>query len=384
MRTHSAIIPRTWDIFCKVIDNYGDVGVCWRLAVNLAQRHQTVRLWVDDPHALTWMAPKGADGVELMRWTTPIDNTLVRRGDVLIEAFGCDLDAEFIAAYLTKSGVESPPFHWINLEYLTAETFAQHCHGLPSPVMSGPGKGLTKHFFYPGFVPDTGGLIREPDLLQRQARFDRAVWLETQGVTLPTQRVVSLFCYEPQGLDAFLSALAADQQPTMLLVTAGRAAEACHLQVSNKNSLDPTWNKGRKLSFLYLDKLDQRAFDHLLWASDFNCVRGEDSLVRALWAGKPFVWHIYPQDDGAHRQKLDAFLDWMQAPASLRTFHYVWNGFASVQRQQPEQAIAALVDFDLWQQCFIELRKRLLSQPELTDQLIQFVSKAPKIAGFAA
>jgi hypothetical protein len=21
-----------WDIFCRVIDNFGDIGVCWRLA----------------------------------------------------------------------------------------------------------------------------------------------------------------------------------------------------------------------------------------------------------------------------------------------------------------------------------------------------------------
>ena len=75
--------------------------------------------------------------------------------------------------------------------------------------------------------------------------------------------------------------------------------------------------------------LDQRDFDHLLWASDCNLVRGEDSLVRAIWAGKPFVWQIYPQDDDAHHAKLEAFLDMAQAPASLRQFHRVWNGLES-------------------------------------------------------
>lgn len=376
MRTPSANIPRTWDIFCKVIDNYGDVGVCWRLAVNLAQRHQSVRLWVDDPDALTWMAPLGANGVELLRWTTPTDTTRVQRGDVLIEAFGCEIDAEFVTPYFRQAIADNTPVRWINLEYLTAEAYAPRCHGLPSPVMSGPGKGLVKQFFYPGFVPGTGGLIREPDLLQRQTTFQRAAWLQTQGVTFHGQRVVSLFCYEPPGLDAFLSALAADQQPTLLLITSGRATQACLHQVSQKNTLQPSWNNAKKLSFLYLEKLTQPSYDHLLWASDFNCVRGEDSLVRALWAGKPFVWHIYPQDDGAHRQKLDAFLDWMQAPVSLRAFHYLWNGFAMPQNPLPGPASTALADFDLWQHFFNELRERLLCQPELTDQLLQFVSKA--------
>ena len=64
----------------------------------------------------------------------------------------------------------------------------------------------------------------------------------------------------------------------------------------------------------------------MLWACYLNFVRGEDSLVRALWAGQPFIWHIYPQDDNAHHAKLEAFLDWLQAPESLRKAHRVWNG----------------------------------------------------------
>ena len=38
-----------WDIFCTVIDNYGDIGICWRLARQLrVDDGQRVRLWVDD------------------------------------------------------------------------------------------------------------------------------------------------------------------------------------------------------------------------------------------------------------------------------------------------------------------------------------------------
>ena len=56
---------RSWDIFCQVIDNFGDIGVCWRLAADLAARGHQVRLWVDDASALHWMAPQGAAGVEV-------------------------------------------------------------------------------------------------------------------------------------------------------------------------------------------------------------------------------------------------------------------------------------------------------------------------------
>jgi len=149
-----------WDIFCRVIDNFGDLGVCWRLACNLAQRGQTVRLWADDISALAWMAPQAEPGVEVCAWTSPIDMTGITPGDVLIEAFGCDIDAQFIAEYAEYLKNHGQKCAWLNLEYLSAEDFAARCHGLPSPVMSGPGRGLTKHFFYPGFTSNTGGLFR--------------------------------------------------------------------------------------------------------------------------------------------------------------------------------------------------------------------------------
>ena len=50
---------KLWDIFCQVIDNYGDIGVGWRLATNLAARGQRVRLWLDNSSVLRWLAPGG-------------------------------------------------------------------------------------------------------------------------------------------------------------------------------------------------------------------------------------------------------------------------------------------------------------------------------------
>jgi uncharacterized repeat protein (TIGR03837 family) len=92
---------------------------------------------------------------------------------------------------------------WINLEYLSAEPYVERSHRLPSPVMSGPLRGLTKWFFYPGFTERTGGLLREPDLLQRRAAFDADVWLQGLGVPTSAPRA-SLFCYEPAVLPEVL------------------------------------------------------------------------------------------------------------------------------------------------------------------------------------
>ena len=362
-----------WDIFCRVIDNFGDIGVCWRLAVGLAARGERVRLWVDDASALDWMCPQGVPQVEVRAWTPLIQTVGLEMGDILVEAFGCEVAPEFISAYADHARASGISGVWINLEYLSAESFVERCHGLPSPVMHGPGAGLTKYFFYPGFTSATGGLLREPDLAVRQTHFDRTDWLLQRGIEWQGERLISLFCYEPPALDALLDQLANGLQPTRLLVTSGRATAAVKTCIETRTLQQPQWNIAGQLSFSYLPPLSQHEFDHLLWACDLNFVRGEDSLVRALWANKPFVWQIYPQDDDAHHVKLDAFLDMLNAPLSLRAVHHVWNGVPLADgANQPHFPPLALLE---WQQIVNQAHTRQRQHEDLVTQIIQFALK---------
>ncbi len=347
-----------WDIFCKVIDNHGDIGVCWRLAAELASRGEQMRLWVDDPSALPWMAPGGQGGIEVRHWNAPASD---EPGDVVIEAFACNLDESFVTRMAQRTRETGVQPVWLNLEYLSAEAFVERNHRLPSPVLMGPGQGLVKHFFYPGFTVRTGGLLREQDLAQRQQTFDRAAWLGRLGIAHHGKRLASLFCYEPAALPALLDHLARGPEPMHLLVTAGRATAAV------QKALRPAPDLRAALSISYLPLLSQRDYDHLLWSCDLNFVRGEDSLVRALWAGRPFVWHIYPQDDDAHHAKLRAFLDWLQAPPSLRRFHEAWNGL--------DAGSLPGLDLEGWRQAGEQARTRLLAQQDLASQLLGFAGK---------
>jgi len=352
----------TWDIFCRVVDNHGDLGVCWRLAVDLAERGEAPRLWVDDPSALRWMAPLGHPGVELIRWGEPHEPLAERTpGDVVIEAFGCELPATFAQ----RMAQRTPAPCWINLEYLSAEAYVERSHGLPSPQLAGPAAGLRKWFFYPGFTRRTGGLLREPRLLERRAAFDRDAWLAARG-WLPRgdDRVVSLFCYEQPAMQDWLRALA--QQPTLLLAASGQAAR----QVLA--ALGPSLALGR-LRASVVEPLTQPEYDHLLWASDLNIVRGEDSFVRAQWAGAPFIWHIYQQQDGAHRAKLEAFLDRFlhtaaPGPAgSVRAVMRAWSDGGASPESWPDPAA--------WQRQCLDWRHELLAQDDLTTQLLRFVAE---------
>lgn len=361
-----------WDIFCRVIDNFGDLGVAWRLAVNLAQRGQQVRLWIDDTTALEWLAPEGACGIQVCPWAESENLTSIATGDILLETFGCDITPEYVAGYVRQISDRGQKCIWINLEYLSAERYVERCHQLPSPIMSGPGAGQTRHFFYPGFTPATGGLLREIDLLQRQRAFDRSEWLTHLGVDWQGKRLIALFCYEPEILQAWLEELIEATVPTCLLITAGRASAACQLIFANENMLQRLLSNPEQLSFFYLPKLSQIDFDHLLWACDVNFVRGEDSLVRALWAGKPLIWQIYPQADGAHRAKLNAFLDWLVAPPAMRAFHQIWNGNPDTLDTSSKRPV---FEPSSWLECTANARERLLLQNDLTSSLLSFITK---------
>jgi uncharacterized repeat protein (TIGR03837 family) len=362
---HPMNSPRLWDIFCAVIDNHGDLGVCWRLARQLAEAGQSVRLWVDDDSALRWMAPQEPrahlHGIQVLPWADANDKVKLARlppADVWIEAFGCALPEAFVAHFVehTMAKHAQQPA-WINLEYLSAEDWVPRMHGLPSPVMTGPAKGWTKHFFYPGFTPDTGGLLRESNLLERQQRFDRTAWRLKHAPDLtPDGLLISLFCYEPAALPELLTQLVGT--PHHLLVTPGRPLAAVQQALAGM-AVQPNWSA--------LPYSDQNGFDEMLWACDLNFVRGEDSLVRALWAGQPFIWHIYPQDDNAHHAKLEAFLEWLEAPESLRRFHQVWNGVAG--GQLTELTAKALQE---WRPFTQAAKARLSTQDGLLRQLMTF------------
>ena len=289
-----------WDLFCRVIDNHGDLGVCWRLARRLAALGQRVRLWVDDASALAWMAPHGAHGVRVLPWREPVAGE--RAGDVVVEAFGCNPPPAFVA----RMAAGTPPPVWINLEYLSAEGHAERSHGLASPQASGPGAGLTKWFFYPGFTARGGGLLLEDDLPAQRDGFDATAGLAALGAAPQAGQRISLFGYEQPALGAWLEAW--QREPTQLLVAPGAPARQVASWLGASADAGSMVQRGQ-LQAHFLPWLTQPGYDRLLWSCTLNHVRGEDSLVRALWAGRPFVWQLYAQSDGAHRAKLEAFLD---------------------------------------------------------------------------
>lgn len=369
----------TWDIFCTVVDNYGDIGVTWRLARQLVDEHDlAVRLWVDDLNAFVPMCP-GADATALQQWQHGVDVRQwpaewlpVEPAEVVIGAFACQLPAHYVEAMRARP---KPPL-WLNLDYLSAEDWVEGCHGLPSPQPN----GLRKVFFFPGFTEKTGGLLREGDLLARREAFAqsaeaRQAFLQRLGVHPEAQaRLISLFAYENTQLGSWLDALAADTQPTHLLVPQGRIlADVGHWLGEPGLAVGDVRLRG-SLTVQILPFVSQDDYDRLLWACDFNAVRGEDSFVRAQWAGRPMLWHIYVQDENAHWEKLEAFLAHYRqglsddAADALVALWRAWNmdhdvgqAWQAAQRHWPELQQHAR-DWAAWQ----------ATRPDLAMTLVQF------------
>ena len=297
-----------WDIFCRVVDNYGDVAVSWRLARQVAREHRkNVRLWLDDLTVLAKLRPEidpaydsqRLDGVEVARIRDPFDLDGV--ADVVVETFGCDPPESYVLAMAERA---TKP-RWINLEYLSAEEWVEESHALPSP---NPRLPLVKHFFFPGFTPGTGGLLREESLLRRRDEFQGdagaqgAFWTSVVGAVPPEGTLkLSLFNYAGAPVEGLARACAQHPGPLWLIAPEGIAATALEAWRVSARVRD-------SIKLIVIPFLAQDRYDQMLWACDVNFVRGEDSFVRAQWAGKPFVWHVYPQDDGAHWVKLAAFL----------------------------------------------------------------------------
>ena len=324
-----------WDIFCSVVDNYGDIGVTWRLARQLVAEHRCeVRLWVDDLRAFERMCPEvevqldqqWQEGVEVRHW--PADWRGAAAADVVIAAFACQLPSDYMEAMAERERVPL----WMNLDYLSAEDWVVGCHRLPSVKF----KGVQKYFFFPGFRPGTGGLLRETGLLEQRRAFqqDRDAqrqFLQTLGV-FPNEdaQLISLFAYENAGLARWLDVLSTSGHATHLLVPEGRILGDVERWLGVEGLVAGDIHQRDSLTVQVLAFVRQEQYDRLLWCCDFNAVRGEDSLVRAQWAGRPLLWHIYRQDEDIHLDKLDAFLALYTAalsPASSAALVALWQAW---------------------------------------------------------
>jgi uncharacterized repeat protein (TIGR03837 family) len=387
--------------------------VCWRLARQLAAEHAVaVTLWLDDWNALRTLLSAGSDtlsaglgeipeclidGVRVRPWPLEDLATHWQKGsntdiDVVIEAFACELPASF---QLSLSQQLQPPL-WFNLEYLSAEDWVRECHGL---VSVNPLNAMEKIFFFPGFVEGTGGLLRERALLQQHDQWQSNAQQERQqtlsalgvanadlaGLSQSDSLLMSVFTYESEALAGWLNALQHHHSPVLCLIPEGRllnslvpGSRAGELLAQAGHALELRRSGDRavlgNLVVQVIPFQTQDEYDHLLSLCDVNLVRGEDSFVRAQWAGKPLLWHIYPQQQDAHLNKLRAFLALYSAGTSafahqaLHDFWLDWNTGADCSKSWKRfyQALPEL------ERQSLKWREKILQTGDIASNLMNF------------
>ena len=372
-----------WDIFCRVVDNLGDAGVTWRLARQLqGEWGAEVRLFIDHlptlaqlDHRIDPTLPEQTvRGITVRHWTHSLQ--VDRVAEVVLETFACDTPEPYLQAMVQQS----PPPVWINLEYLSAEDWVSRCHLLPSPHPTLP---LTRYFFFPGFEATTGGLLRESRLLAQRDAFQADPEALVQfwaalGLRPPEARikVVTLFGYDTVQVHDLIEAWAHGPTTVRCLVPEGTPLALRAAQHLDRRTGQSMASRGA-LSLVWVPFRDQVDYDPLLWAGDFNFVRGEDSFVRAQWAARSMAWHIYPQPGQAHWIKLKAFLDsylhGLEAGIAqrYRNLFDAWNGEGAIGSAWN----ALLPDWEVLQTHARVWSMRQAAFPDLAHNLAEFVDK---------
>ncbi len=374
---------KRWDIFCKIVDNFGDIGVCWRLARQLQIEHGLqIRLWIDDLEAAQKIVPnlnlaeksQVCEEITILKWHTAgkegkADFSQV--ADVVIEAFSCELPAPYLAAMTRQQS------KWINLEYLSAELWVNEFHAKPSPQPN----GLTRHFYFPGFTEATGGLLRETYTYRHSDESWNPASLKSLDSDFrrndrhENALKISLFCYPHAPLRSLLDAFAESTQIINCYVPASSILPqiADYFDVATIEVGDHLTREN--LDVHILPFLSQANYDQLLADCDINFVRGEDSWVRAIWAGKSFIWQPYFQDENAHIKKLNAFLDLFYANLNVKDIVCEAHRYWSI-GQLPKQVwntylehLSAISGYTLQQS------RQLAKQQDLAAKLVIFCNK---------
>ena len=325
------------DIFCDVIDNYGDAGVCLHLARTLSSSCK-VRLFCNNMQVLGTLvtdSDRDSSTLSLVSWENPPQS--YDPADAVISAFNCRFDSTVLSALQQHRSSLI-----INLDYLSAESWVEDCHKIPSFV-----DGLEVYYYFPGFTARTGGLnidstfraqclqrlqnapltsssspcpsqsgqqLQPPQLrphtqLLLQPQSQAALW---PSDAKEIARTITLFGYENDAVGAFIDACGRSRRRTEITVFAGLAQDNLRRLYGQNFAPGTITAVNDRVSITCSPMVTHEHYDQILLNHDFNLVRGEDSIVRAMHTGIPFLWHIYPQDEQAHITKLKSFLERME------------------------------------------------------------------------
>ena len=330
-------------ILCKVVDNFGDIGVVYRLARALSDARPELELTLvvsnlDSFHKMAnKIDPKRPiqdfkyknSKWKILDWNLNFSENakdapfspLSFQIPIILECFQCGrpdwLEKILFAEEFLKT------VQILNIDYLTAEEYADDFHLLKSGTRKA---NVKKRFFMPGFTGKTGGLIFN-EVESKKIKNDGKELSLRQLSHCPFK--IFFFAYEDD-CSAVTKAIADFQEK---MRESNPDFSICVYLAEGKSS-DPFEKAWKKANFSFkiekLPFLQQEEFDSFITTMDFLFVRGEDSLSRAALSGLPFVWQAYKQDENYQLVKVNALLERMKEYFSEEEFRPIlefWRSY---------------------------------------------------------
>ncbi len=292
-------------IWYELIDNYGDVGFACRLARLFT--HQWPKLEIK----LCSTQPATKEIYNLFPFFETheaYENDYLKSPTILIQTLGCHIpDSILNLAYHHTQLI-------LNIEHLSLEPWAIEYHQKPSLLDS---TICRKFFIMPGFYKGTGGVLIEPSRYTPLLNNDRLQFFKTlmshpnlKKVLAITPLIGSIFSYE-HNFRALIDSLLKLCRPILIIVCGEKSQASLQwlIQKIQVKTITKTYFQIGLIHVTFIPMIEQLHYDRLLCACDFNIVRGEESLVGAILAGHPFIWHAYCQKDQEHLVKVKSFLD---------------------------------------------------------------------------
>jgi uncharacterized repeat protein (TIGR03837 family) len=391
----------TIDIFCHVVDNFGDIGVVYRFAraLKAALPNSTMRVFIDDLNTFKAICAtidphKTIQEHESIIWVDSLrlDETLVAQlgiAELVFETFACEIPP----AYLKRAYYESTLL--INLEHLSAEEWVEGYHCKESLLHEGT---LKKFYFMPGFTEHTGGLIpnesRPVSITSSKERIDALLSLIPDHLHKYIQDSGSMiygsvFTYR-RNLDKFIEDCVSISSSITLLAFGQKTIHSFrttleHLHITPSADGVHTIKTVRIIEMPFIA---QQNYDQLLQLMDFNIVRGEDSLTRAVLSGKPFIWNAYLQDNRYQVVKVEALCSimhrWIDNPRDFEEYQRLMIAFNSVPEesdtyQTDESFRFFLNNLKIFEHSINEMSYFMTRNCDLIKKITTFIRDYPNI-----
>ena len=330
-------------VLCKVVDNFGDIGVVWRLCCQLSNQIKKenltskINLIVDDLASFNKICNsvdfsksfQVVDEINIYNWNDEklcYDEFSKNDGEnlsVILEVFQCGRPA-WMEKILFEDKLNRT-VQIIMIDYLTAEKYAEDFHCLQSLTRSSK---VQKVNFMPGFTNKTGGLIIDSE------------W--EHFCDYQNNKTLLCFTYD-RNWDALANACKKSNYIEKVLIAPGKGFD------SLKKSFYSNFIKDSNLKIEELSFMNQNEWDKMLKNCGVLFIRGEESMSRACLSGIPFVWHAYPQSDEYQLIKVRALLERMSNHFEVEDFKIiekVWILINSAESEvEQEEFEKAILDF---------------------------------------